>query len=183
MPKKIKSGVLLFIFASGLVFALMFFYTYFSGDRFGKDGAILAAFAAICLTASSTIFLLDRKANQSYEKFEYILIKCDPKEIEIIRNAVFPEHLPWFAKRFDSLSNWTKKMAIVLMVQDIPSSILSPMMMDILRAPLGDSDAAREVRAIALSHLEGDLNLFIKYFQDEVAAEEAASRYVGTSFE
>jgi hypothetical protein len=96
-----------------------------------------------------------------------IIQRADFEAIEGARDQITKADLGALVEIYPKLTNWGQKTAWINLVQDHLDARLRPMMMDFLQTP--DESLAETIeltKAIAVCHLEGDLDRFIVYLDD-----------------
>jgi len=124
------------------------------------------------------IIIMGVKSNSKTTHFKIILERCDPNEIEMGRKIVTLEDHKWFAKQYHFCKNWTQRKAIVHLVQDNISETLRPIMLDALSAPDGMNNEGSQTHAIALCHLEGNLEKLEAYLNNPVLVKREAKNFL-----
>lgn len=101
------------------------------------------------------------------ERFIQAIIEADIERIEAARDQVRLEDLAALVEVYWTLDSWDKKYALIELVQDHIDPSTRTIMLDCLKAPAdADGDRAELCRAIALCHLQGDLDRFTDYHND-----------------
>lgn len=94
--------------------------------------------------------------------------------LEGARDEVRRHLLPMLAAAYPAL-DWRQRRALVYLVQDHVDAATRPMMQDFLEhapdAHADEQEAYQIARAIALCHLEGDVDAFSEYLADPAMVE------------
>lgn len=91
----------------------------------------------------------------------------DGERIEVARSWVSPKQVPTLIKWYWRERDWSKKRAIVELLQDQFHPQLPRLMLDFLQVPLKDSDDAFELaQAIALGFMGEKYDRFMEYYND-----------------
>ncbi len=93
-------------------------------------------------------------------------IKDATVDTESERDHVRPEDVPHLAQEYLKSSNWTHKSRLIDLMQDSRDVMLTEVWWDALSVPDCDDDGCWWVRAVALSHLDGDLSRTSGYFEN-----------------
>lgn len=96
--------------------------------------------------------------------------------IESLRTIVTKGDLPEAAKFYETLDSWSKKAALIQLVQDRCDPVLDPVMRDFLAAPRGTDDTLWLSKLVAVLHLKRDLSGFTALYNQGPAAVDAEAR-------
>jgi hypothetical protein len=113
------------------------------------------------------------------EHFLAIIADGEPEEIELARDSVSRQDLGGLAEAYWSLPDWEQKLNLVNLVQDHVDARLRDVMLDCLRAPDADQEYVQQAQAIAVCHLEENLDNFTTYNYDRQILARAVRRYLG----
>lgn len=114
---------------------------------------------------------LVKSATDDHEPFD---------ELEVARAAVGPEQVSWLVSSYQGLTSWPARAALVWLIQDHLSEASRPLMSHFLLHSPPDTegwDRMRVTRAIALCHLERDLDLQEALMDDPPAVEAGRKRW------
>lgn len=103
-------------------------------------------------------------------------VKDGTVDTERERDFVRPEDVPHLALEYLKSTSWTHKTRLIDLVQDSSDPVLTDVMWDALSVPDCDDDGCWWVRAVALSHLDGDLARFDGYYNDRTACRAALTK-------
>lgn len=105
-------------------------------------------------------------ARRAYVDEVMVKVRNGSVDTESERDRVKPEDVPHLAREYLSSKKWAEKTLIVELVQDSMDPVLTDVMWDALGVPDCSDDTCWWVRATALSHLDGDLARFSRYYED-----------------
>lgn len=101
----------------------------------------------------------------------------DIEAIEAAREQVGPEELPALAEAYWKLEDWGSKCALIDLIQDHIHPSTQAIMRDVLGTPAGAYGERGELcQAIALCHLQGDLDRLMDYYNDRSLLARAAAQ-------
>ncbi|MEM9069764.1 MAG: ankyrin repeat domain-containing protein [Myxococcota bacterium] len=103
--------------------------------------------------------------------------------IESARGRVSAADLPKLAAYYDTLDDWTRKVAVLQLVQDQSAPALEPLMLDVLQAPAQGTwidDTIELSKAVALGFLDESLDRFMHYYQDRAALKADVDAFLAT---
>lgn len=122
----------------------------------------LLIFAALAL-AALLVYWLDRKRWRLWR----IIQSEDPLQVEAARSWITPRLAPFLIQKYWQATDWSKKRAIVELLQDQTHPDLPKLMLDFLRVPLETGDEQTELaQAIALGFVDERYDRFMEYYND-----------------
>jgi hypothetical protein len=107
-----------------------------------------------------------------------IIESNDIEQIESARDSVSEQDLEALAEAYWSLPTWEQKCNLVHLVQDHVDPRTRDIMLDCLKAPDNGEEHVELTKAIALCHLEGNLDNFMAYYHDRRLIAPAMRRYL-----
>ena len=99
-------------------------------------------------------------ASPSFAKALAAVEALDWQRIELVRDDVTRDDLPEAVRFYATLDSWSKKAALIQLVQDHTDPGLDPIMRDFLAAPRGSGDFLWLSKLVAVLHLERDTKGF-----------------------
>jgi len=125
--------------------------------------ALFYVIAVAFLVVVSLYYGINRKRWQLWR----IVKGHDPEQIEIARDQVTPQIIPYLIKKYWREKDWVRKRAIVDLLQDQTHPDLPKLMLDYLRAPLAPGDEQTQLaQAVALGFIDEVYNRFTAYYND-----------------
>jgi hypothetical protein len=112
------------------------------------------------------------------EHFITIIESSDFEQVESARDSVSKQDLEALAEAYWSLPTWEQKCSLVHLIQDHLDPRTRDIMLDYLKAPDSSEEHVELTKAIALCHLEGNLDNFMAYYHDRRLIAPAIRRYL-----
>ncbi|MEU9130353.1 hypothetical protein AB0D08_19990 [Kitasatospora sp. NPDC048540] len=108
------------------------------------------------------------------ERFRSLVRSLSWTEIEFARPEVRPGHVDALVEFYRTLDGWPQRIALVQLVQDQDHPALRPVMLDVLRAPIGaDPENVELTKAAALRLIDSRYDTFMTFYEDRDALHAA----------
>lgn len=112
------------------------------------------------------------------DRFKALVRNCDHEGIEGARDHVRPEHVEALCRFYFELDDYKHRCALVDLLADQNDPAMDAVCRDVLLAP-GDDDSVELPKAFALSWLEGEPELYMRYYNDRRALAAAVQTALG----
>lgn len=103
-------------------------------------------------------------------------VKDGTVDTESERDSVRDEDIPHLAQEYLKSNDWAHKTRLIDLLQDSRDPVLTEVWWDALSVPDCNDDGCWWARAVALSHLDGDLARFSGYFENRASCRTALTK-------